>query len=900
MSKRSRPARLRLPDELDGAFTGLIIGTFGASLDFAEAQLFRQLSKSTVNRVVLADGRQLNAFLAGDPPIRRLNRAYVAAPVSSPHAHHPKYVLLVGPDAGRLFVGSGNLSISGYAGAGECFTAHEWNKGDDATTAAAFAAVKSLINGTVGNGWVDHVTRDRIRDVFGAAPWIPDETGADSPVVHNLERPLLDQLVERVAGATVREVVAAAPFHDKNAHAVRQILSVLKPSRFRLLVQEGLTRLDTKALGKVLAKHGDVEVMDAAPPSPYPNALLHAKFILVRTEAFDFLLQGSANLSRVALCEHGADGNVEIANLLSGGPGEFDHLLEGLDLSIREDGIQSFTPDDDWGNDDEDDLDQPTAGPQNVCWTPPTLTGHLPVGAGSSLQVLAAGTQAAPTDESWDATGDGIDFSLEFDESTVARIDRARFIELVDESGETWVVYPYHLHSLIRLSASGNRADLLQEVGDLDLRDKELEELVAELDRVLIIDGRSLWRLAHPEARTTKLDNDSESPHVKYEELDWTRIGELPQLKQYGTAAHRALLAPTELGIVLQALTRRFRAEVQRAGGGLGGEDADGDDDLGLEPESEDADEADDAADPEEEESRRIAPRQRVRRLWRHFVRRFVKGLSDEEFVRSVGSAVIVPSYVVFNHLCRRLRVVDLVDADFLTEAQIGLWSFMWGGDGRTGYLSMLPPEERAVAMKILADHEDLSVTLAAFDDAWWHVWEDSLDPIPLRSAWRHFLEADGWAPEPGALKQAAAVASRCGGDQDKLFDDLYELAAHFEEQERDREIAKCLGVTVSQLRIRHDSVVRNGSTEDCEYFDVGLARLTAGAAAAAFATWKAFEPDRRYFRVTSHQGVAVIDLDHHDGFYYDKEHQVERPLLLGDRQVPAWEAQLLRLLDAA
>ena len=137
--------RVRLPEEVDGDFTGLIIGTFGAQLDFAEMQFFRQLSKSTVNRVVLADQRQLNSYLSTQPALRRLNRSYVAAPVTSPRAHHPKYIMLIGPDEGRLFVGSGNLSISGYAGPGECFTAYEWHADDPGSNPAPFGAVRELI-----------------------------------------------------------------------------------------------------------------------------------------------------------------------------------------------------------------------------------------------------------------------------------------------------------------------------------------------------------------------------------------------------------------------------------------------------------------------------------------------------------------------------------------------------------------------------------------------------------------------------------------------------------------------------------------------------------------------------------------------------------------------------------
>jgi hypothetical protein len=898
------PGRLKLPDALSGDFTGLIIGTFGASLDFAEAQLFRQLSKSTVNRVVLADQRQLEEFLSTQPALRRLNRAYIASPVRSPHAHHPKYLLLAGPDSGRLLVGSGNLSISGYAGPGECFTAYEWAQESGEADTGAFGAVRELVEGVITLGWVDQITGSRVRDVFGAAPWIPHGGPPAGPVVHNLHRSLLDQLVERVGGAAVEEVVATAPFYDKSGYAVAQILQRLSPGRLRLLVQERLTRLDVPAMTKVLALHADAAIIEASPAHPYPNTLLHAKFILVRTTSADFLLQGSANLSRVALCEFGASANVEIANLLTGPTGAFGHLLEALDLKPRADGLRSFVPDDDWG-DGSDDRAVP-AGPTNVCWSPPSLSGQLPMSSQPAIEVRVAGALAAPSTRRWDTAGDACHFALDFDEPAAARIDAARSIELVDSSGTSWTVYPYHLHSLLRLSATSSRAELLQEVGDLDLRDKELEELLGELDRVLIVDGRSLWRIAHPDEPVQDVDSGSNAPTMRYDELDWTRIGELPEFKQYGTAAHRALLAPTELGIVLQSLTGRFRADVRSGAEGVSVIDDSDLDDLSVEPESEDADKLDEAGDGAaadgdgEATARRIAPRQRVRRLWRNFVRRFVRGLADDEFVRNVGSSVIVPSYVVFNHLCRRLRVVDLVDVDFLTDAQIQLWSFMWGDDTRAGYLATLAPDELEAACKILADHHDLAATLAAIDDAWWHIWSEDDDPIPLRGVWRRFLETGLWQAAPLVLRDAAAASMYCEGDEDRLYADLYDLAAHFEGAELQRELSRDLAISTSQLQTRRDAVMRGGAKYDCAFFKVTGAIVDADAAAQAFAIWKAFEPERTYFRLETDDSIAVVDLEAGDGFYFHRPTGTDIPLQIGEQSPSAWEAGLERLRHAA
>lgn len=894
-----RPTRIRLPEELSGDFNGVVIGTFGAALDFAEMQFFRQLPKSAVNRIVLADQQQLALFLSSQPPLRRLNRSYVAAPVRSPHAHHPKYVMLVGPEEGRLFVGSGNLSIGGYAGPGECFTAHEWHADDADGNPSPFGAVRELIEATVTAGWVDAVTQERLRDIFKAASWVPPSGGPDSPVVHNQARSLLDQLVERVGDAGVVEVVAAAPFHDRSADAVKQIVQRLEPKRFRLLVQEGMTRLDVGALRSALSTVQHVEILEASAPQPYPAVLLHAKFVLVRTGTADLLLQGSANLSRVALCEFGPNGNVEIGNLLRGAPGEFDGLLESLDLKSRAEGLSGLKADDGWGDDDDDA--PPAGGPTNVTWTPPTLSGELPSSLAQRIEVRVGERSVVAVRTSWETVQGRHHFSLEFSETDAARLDTARHIELIDANEDIWTVYPYHLHSLFRLTASGGRADLLQEAGDLDLHDKELEELVAELDRVLVVDGRSLWRLAHPDRPPSDGDQHSDEPNLSYEDLDWSRLGALPQLRQYSSAAHRALLAPTELGLILQSLTNRFRADagVMTSSGDV----IDDSGDLGAEPESENEDELDDTSGSDDEEDvggRRVAPRQRVRRLWRNFVNRFIRGLADDEFVRSVGSQVVLPSYVVFNHLCRRLRVVDLVDADFLTEAQTKLWTFMWGDGTTSGYIASLGPEELAVARKILSDHDDLPVTLAAVDDAWWHVWDNDLEVSDLRSAWRHFLESSLWEPTPGALQSAAKAAVRCDESVDQLFEDLYSLAAHVEEGELIRSLADCLDTSTVNIREVRDTVMRAGSRSDCTFFRVDGVELTSEVAGEALSLWHQMHAEADYLRIQSDNATAVIDLASDDGFFFDRVNGKEVALRLGQRTSRVWEQRLEALFGAA
>lgn len=151
------------------------------------------------------------------------------------------------------------------------------------------------------------------------------------PVRHNLEASLLSQLAERIGGHRVSEVVVHAPFYDPSCEALDRLLDQLAPSSVRILVQEHETSADAHALARVLSSYPGRAAVHAA-SAPEAGTYLHAKFILARTGEEDIVLSGSANISLSALCSTAASGNVEVCNLLSGPPGTFDYLLDGLTI----------------------------------------------------------------------------------------------------------------------------------------------------------------------------------------------------------------------------------------------------------------------------------------------------------------------------------------------------------------------------------------------------------------------------------------------------------------------------------------------------------------------------------------------------------------------------------------
>src|SRR5262245_58372333 len=109
---------LPLPENLNGPWDHALILTYGMNLPFFEHSIWDQLGNHCNNVVILADGgcylEACNDY-ARDGLARYINQRYIAEGIFAPHAAHAKLVLLTNTERGRLFVGSGNLNLDGYA-----------------------------------------------------------------------------------------------------------------------------------------------------------------------------------------------------------------------------------------------------------------------------------------------------------------------------------------------------------------------------------------------------------------------------------------------------------------------------------------------------------------------------------------------------------------------------------------------------------------------------------------------------------------------------------------------------------------------------------------------------------------------------------------------------------------
>ena len=210
--------------------------TYNLDLDLFNGYLLGRLGEPPLNVVVIADRDRLDATFRATPAERvsnlgSVNRRWLlrGARLGTGRFHPKSYLALTGRSV-KLLVGSGNLSTNGLDAGREVFTSFA------AGTPDGDAAIRSWLN------WMRRIVRDlddtllaeRFSDLEARLPR-PDSLTAvvDSPLWHNLDRPLADQFCEHVLdeAGQVDELIVTAPFYDESGDALGRLIDRLQPRR---------------------------------------------------------------------------------------------------------------------------------------------------------------------------------------------------------------------------------------------------------------------------------------------------------------------------------------------------------------------------------------------------------------------------------------------------------------------------------------------------------------------------------------------------------------------------------------------------------------------------------------------------------------------------------------------
>lgn len=333
-------------DELRrGGFEFSFATTYNAYLPFYEDVMWRHLVAAGCRaNVLLMDGRQCAASLSDEGARPRLaGREYTLIPARSRGAFHPKLLMLVGRERGLLFVGSHNLTVTGFGRNRELTSRLEASSDDEASLAALGEAWRFM------RTWVADQPAELLAAFDAAdsyAGWLRDALTTNAPDGARMRffgsAPEGESLWQRVKGLMpegVRRVTVVSPFFDRRLRFLKRLAADLKPAEFVVGVEPGAVVIDHATAG-TLADVRFVNTNGLREGKGY----LHAKAVLVEaTDDHELLVTGSANASWQAWLAGGDERNAEAVVITAGSKRQSPALALGLKGLAKE---PSLSPDD--------------------------------------------------------------------------------------------------------------------------------------------------------------------------------------------------------------------------------------------------------------------------------------------------------------------------------------------------------------------------------------------------------------------------------------------------------------------------------------------------------------------------------------------------------------------------
>ncbi|HEX5404129.1 MAG TPA: hypothetical protein VFX16_17720, partial [Pseudonocardiaceae bacterium] len=548
-------ASVVLPELIQGPWTSLVVLTYGADLTFFDSHLLRQLSQVPL-RIILVDSVRLNEALseaaATGQSHKHANRSYLLAPIRHARPAHAKVILLTSRNAGRLLIGSGNLGQNGYATPGELWHVYGY---DDTNVSFAdeFAAARQLIDTMAKEHLLDPPVCEALSTVWDQAPWLSNAPAGPTTICDNRVTSLATQFLGVVAAIDqpVQQLTVHAPFYDTKAAALRFLVDQLTPRQVRVLLRKD-TSVNPRALLKAL-EGTRAQLLEVSVTND--DTYIHAKWVHVATTERDILLTGSPNLSRPALLSDWTSGNIEAGVIQVLASGDVDELYQPLTLTP----IDNLSA---WGLKIETTPPKPVPAGPLLLWS--QLQGHhlrlaFTATFDASLLHLSAadGAALAFKNARWD--GNGTLLTVTLDPNQVEQAVQAwwpigvRIGDLDADGNEppTLPTWPYQIEQLAsRLKAAATNR-LLHKVGPLPDADKELYELLTQLERSLIFDPITAWRTVHPDTPPPP-DNEGEQK-LAWKDIDWSKLKRSPHF-----GAYHYLTAPgitrTDIEVILASI----------------------------------------------------------------------------------------------------------------------------------------------------------------------------------------------------------------------------------------------------------------------------------------------------------------------------------------------------------
>jgi hypothetical protein len=271
---------------------------------FFERVPLRDLERGGSRNIVIAAdiGQLREAMRQSLEQLVHLGRSYVLAETVTANIFHPKLIVRLSPSGGRVWIGSGNLTYTGWGGNQELATA--WSVGPQHEDRGGWlSALLDAVAGVVRSA----TYATQIEAIRASVPWLSAEaeTPSPAPVLFSTPtRPLAPQLAARWNGRKFEELKLCTGSTDTEGAFLLWAHRTFGVQRATICLSPPFAAFDPRKLEKLPL---EVRIVKAK-----PEQLMHAKFYWFSGPGGTAAVVGSANCSAAAWLAGNGHGNIEL------------------------------------------------------------------------------------------------------------------------------------------------------------------------------------------------------------------------------------------------------------------------------------------------------------------------------------------------------------------------------------------------------------------------------------------------------------------------------------------------------------------------------------------------------------------------------------------------------------
>ncbi len=313
-----------------------LLTTFNFEIDFFEHFILNALNYNGIKKIALfVDGGQLSESLK-NVDYSSIGKRYTVNPIHMSGAFHPKLLLLLSPNGAKLIISSANLTMSGFCSNSEIANVFVYDASHPENLKAITCAISFFEK--LERISYEALSYDMESDLFKEIRKLPyygrSNVNDSLLMVDNIEESILEQ-VHRMMPIT-ESIDIAVPYYDNDLSAINELCKLYPKALITLYLQNGKGRFPPERVHDnsfTIFQFLNISLTTSDESSLRTDHFYHGKVLRFETENKSFILYGSANCTKSALClPFLQGGNIECDVLEVGEKGEFDSFFEGFQL----------------------------------------------------------------------------------------------------------------------------------------------------------------------------------------------------------------------------------------------------------------------------------------------------------------------------------------------------------------------------------------------------------------------------------------------------------------------------------------------------------------------------------------------------------------------------------------